>query len=45
MMVIGGQEKTAKQFTRIFDAAGLELVRIWPAAIGMQSMVEAKLKA
>ncbi|KAL9088291.1 MAG: hypothetical protein Q9165_006215 [Trypethelium subeluteriae] len=45
MMMLTGREKTAKQFEEILDAAGLELVKIWPSAVGAQCMVEAKLKS
>ena len=45
MMMLSGREKTAKQFKEILNAAGLELVKIWPFAFGAQSVVEAKLKS
>ncbi len=45
MMMLTGKEKTAKQFSSILDAAGLELVKIWPFAFGAQAIVEAKLKS
>ena len=45
MMMIGGKEKTAKQFGEILDAAGLELVKIWHSAFGAQAIVEARLKS
>lgn len=44
MMMLTGQEKTRAQFARILDAAGLELVQVWPFAVGAQAMVEARLK-
>ena len=44
MMLLTGREKTAKQFEDILDAAGLQLVKIWPFAVGAQAIVEAKLK-
>lgn len=44
MMMLTGKEKTKMEFERILDAAGLELVKIWPFQIGAQSMVEARLK-
>lgn len=44
MMMLTGQEKTAKQFENILDAAGLELVKIWPYDFGAQAVVEARLK-
>ena len=44
MMMLTGREKTAKQFEDILNAAGLELVKIWPHAFGPQCIVEAKLR-
>ncbi|KAK5131067.1 hypothetical protein LTR08_001353 [Meristemomyces frigidus] len=45
MMMLTGQEKTASQFEKILNAAGLELVKIWPFRFGAQAIVEARLKA
>ncbi len=45
MMMLTGKEKTAKQFREVLDAAGLDLVKIWPAPQGAQAVVEAKLKS
>ncbi|KAM7191859.1 Sterigmatocystin 8-O-methyltransferase [Naviculisporaceae sp. PSN 640] len=44
MMLIGGKEKTLKEFEEIFDAAGLELVKIWPSALGATVQLETRLK-
>jgi len=44
MMMLTGKEKTVKEFERILDAAGLELIKIWPFSFGAQAIVEAKLK-
>ncbi|KAI9689218.1 MAG: hypothetical protein M1822_000956 [Bathelium mastoideum] len=44
MMMLTGREKTAKQFEGILDAAGLQLVKIWPSPFGAQAIIEAKLK-
>jgi hypothetical protein len=44
MMLLTGKEKSVKQFEEIFDAAGLELVKVWPSRGGPQAIVEAKLK-
>ncbi|KAF2763086.1 o-methyltransferas-like protein [Pseudovirgaria hyperparasitica] len=44
MMVLTGQEKTAKQFAEILEDVGLELVKIWRYPYGAQAVVEAKLK-
>lgn len=44
MMMLTGKEKTVKEFEGILDAAGLELIKIWPFSFGAQAIVEAKLK-
>ncbi|GAB7365133.1 hypothetical protein MBLNU230_g6222t1 [Neophaeotheca triangularis] len=44
MMMLTGKEKTQKQFEELFAAAGLELLKVWPFAVGAQSIVEARLK-
>ncbi|KAI9814557.1 MAG: hypothetical protein M1827_003112 [Pycnora praestabilis] len=44
MLVIGGRERSEKDFRDLLDAAGLELVKIWPSAIGPQTVIEARLK-
>jgi hypothetical protein len=45
MMTISGKEKTAKIFAEMFDAAGLEIVKIWTLPDRTHSCVEGKLKA
>lgn len=44
MMMLTGKEKSKKQFEEILDAAGLELVKVWPFVMGAQSVLEARLK-
>ncbi|KAF2809937.1 o-methyltransferas-like protein [Mytilinidion resinicola] len=44
MMMLTGKEKTRKEFERILDAAGLQIVKVWPFAVGAQAIVEARLK-
>jgi len=44
MMCVGGKERTLEEFRRIFDAAGLDLVKIYPSGIGATCMIEARLK-
>lgn len=45
MLQIGGKERSKKDFVKILEPAGLEIVKIWPAAAGHQAIVEAKLKS
>ncbi|KAK7398538.1 hypothetical protein QQX98_012086 [Neonectria punicea] len=44
LLCMTGQEKKKAAFVEIFDAAGLELVKIYPSAYGRTVMLEAKLK-
>lgn len=44
MMMLNGKEKTKAEFEQILDAAGLELVKIWPFAFGTQANIECRLK-
>jgi hypothetical protein len=44
MLSIGGKERTKEEFDALLDAAGLELVKIWPFAVGAQTVIEARLK-
>lgn len=44
MLAIGGKERSEKDYVALFDAVGLELVKIWPAATGTQTVLEARLK-
>jgi hypothetical protein len=44
MLGIGGKERSEKEFTALFDAVGLELVKIWMAPNGRQAVPEARLK-
>ncbi|KAK5662736.1 hypothetical protein OQA88_6143 [Cercophora sp. LCS_1] len=44
LMSMSGKEKTLKEFNEIFDAAGLELVKVWPSGIGATVQIEARLK-
>lgn len=45
MMAIGGKERSEKEFAALLEAAGLELVKVWPEAVGTQSVIEARKKA
>jgi hypothetical protein len=44
MMMLTGKEKTVKEFEDIFNAAGLELVKVWPASATAHAVMEARLK-
>ncbi|KAF4978070.1 hypothetical protein FZEAL_5496 [Fusarium zealandicum] len=44
LLCMTGQEKKKADFEQMFDAAGLELVKIYPSAYGQTVMLEAKLK-
>jgi hypothetical protein len=45
LMTISGKEKTLKEFNEIFDAVGLELVKVYPSGIGKTVMLETRLKS
>jgi hypothetical protein len=45
MLAIGGKERSEKDFAKILQAAGLRLVKIWPAPFGKQAVIEAVLKS
>lgn len=44
LLCMTGKEKKKAEFIEIFDAAGLELVNIYPSSFGKTAMLEAKLK-
>ncbi|KAM0327587.1 hypothetical protein ACHAQA_005880 [Verticillium albo-atrum] len=44
LLAMTGKEKKKEEFQEIFDAASLELVKIYPSAFGRTVMLEAKLK-
>jgi len=44
LMTMSGKEKTLKEFNEIFDAAGLELVKVYPSGIGRTVQLETRLK-
>ncbi|KAK0736604.1 O-methyltransferase-domain-containing protein [Apiosordaria backusii] len=45
VMTMGGKERTEEGFRKIFDAAGLELVKIWRAPGVPGGLVEGRLRA
>ena len=44
LMAITGKEKTLAEFKEMFDTVGLELVKVWPSAIGATVHLETRLK-
>ncbi|GAB1315078.1 hypothetical protein MFIFM68171_05288 [Madurella fahalii] len=44
LMAISGKEKTLAEFQQMFDAVGLELVKVWPSEIGATVQLETRLK-
>ena len=44
MMVIGGKERSEKDFSDLLDSVGLKLVKVWTSKTGNQTMIEARLK-
>jgi hypothetical protein len=44
MMMLNGKEKTMKEFREIFDAAGLEIIKVWMYTFGSQAQIECRLK-
>lgn len=45
MLAIGGKERSAKEFGKLIEEVGLELVKIWPASVGRQGIVECRKKS
>lgn len=44
-MMLNGTEKSKEQFEEILDAAGLEIVTIYPFAFGCHANIECRLKS
>jgi hypothetical protein len=44
LMTISGREKTLKEFNDMFEEVGLELVKVYPSAVGKTAMLETRLK-
>ncbi|KAI9705281.1 MAG: hypothetical protein M1820_005280 [Bogoriella megaspora] len=44
MLMLGGMERTAKQWKKLLDDAGLEIVKIWEQRGNPASVIEAKIK-
>ncbi|TVY92319.1 O-methyltransferase [Lachnellula willkommii] len=45
LMMLNGTEKSKQQFEEILDAAGLEIVKIYPFAFGCHANIECRLKS
>lgn len=44
MMMFAGKERNEAEWRRLFDASGLEFVRLWKADVGQQAVIEARKK-
>lgn len=44
MLMFAGKGRSAKDWQKLFDESGLELVKIWEPAIGTQCVVEGRKK-
>lgn len=44
LMTASGKEKTLTEFHSIFDAVGLELVKVYPSNVGKTAMLETRLR-
>ena len=44
MLIIGGKERSEKEFSTLLDSAGLKLVKIWRSKVGSQTVIECRLK-
>ena len=44
MLIIGGKERSEKEFSDLLDSAGLKLVKIWRSKLGSQTGIECLLE-
>ncbi|KAN0115172.1 o-methyltransferase-like protein [Hyaloscypha variabilis] len=44
MLIIGGKERSEKEFSDLLDSAGLKLIKIWRSKVGSQTVIECRLK-
>lgn len=44
LLIIGGREKTLKEFVAMFDEVGLELIQVYQSPVGKTVMLKTKLK-
>lgn len=44
MLIIGGKERSEREFSALLNSAGLKLVKIWRSKAGSQTVVECALK-
>lgn len=45
MFTFGGRERTESDWKKLFESAGLRLVKVWRSKAGSQTVLEAKLPA
>lgn len=45
MFTFGGKERSRTDWKKLFDSAGLELVKVWKAPVGTQAVMEGKKKS
>ncbi|KAF8862979.1 S-adenosyl-L-methionine-dependent methyltransferase [Acephala macrosclerotiorum] len=43
MLIIGGKERSEKEFSELLDSASLKLVKIWRQKVGSQTVIECQL--
>jgi uncharacterized SAM-dependent methyltransferase len=44
MLIIGGKERSEREFSELLDSTGLKLVKIWTSKVGSQTVIECRLK-
>jgi len=44
MLIIGGKERSEKEFSELLESAGLQLIKIWTSKAGSQTVIECRLK-
>lgn len=44
MFMFAGKERSAADWRKLFEGSGLELVKIWEAAMGTQCVIEGRKK-
>ncbi|KAE9378967.1 o-methyltransferas-like protein [Stipitochalara longipes BDJ] len=44
MLIIGGKERSEREFSDLLDSAGLKLIKIWRSKAGSQTVIECRLK-
>jgi len=44
MLIIGGKERSKREFSNLLDSAGLKLHKVWTSKAGDQTIIESRLK-